>query len=165
MNCDDAKALLQDYATRQLTAEERHAIDRHLLDCEECRRELALISAVVSSLDSQPSLHPSPGFNHKVMASLPDQIRPTPSPWWSLLLVPVLGGLAYLFRSALSRGLLGLLDRTGIDWSALSQTRLPDLPAVSPQNLALALLAAAGIGVAVVIGAATLCWRYYSEGP
>ena len=151
MNCDDAGRLLQDYATRELTPGQRRLVDEHLLGCEECRRELALMSVVVSGLDTQPVLEPSPGFSGRVLAGLPRQRSFVPGPLWALVLVPVLGGLIYLFRGQLTGGLAGLLER------------VPDLSGVTMQQLAIVPLAAVGLGLAMVAAVGAYCWRVYSE--
>ena len=149
MNCDDVGRLLQDYVTRDLASGQRCLVDEHLLECEECRRELALMSVVVSGLDTQSVLEPSPGFSGRVLAGLPRQRSFVPGPLWALVLVPVLGGLIYLFRGQLTGGLSGLLER------------VPDLSGVTMQQLAIVPLVAVGLGLAMVAAAGAYCWRVY----
>jgi len=159
MSCDDVKSRLQEYVTRELTSEGRRRVDEHLLECEECRRELALMSAIVSNLESQPVDEPSPDFSRKLMASLSPQRRQL-SPWLSLVLLPVLGGLGYLFRFQLVAGLARVLGWFGID---VGQLAAPHLPQVTSSQLALVPVA---VGLVAVVTAATvagLVWRYYAE--
>ncbi len=164
MSCDKVRGLFQDYVTRELGPGKRRLVDEHLLECEGCRKELALMSAIVSSLDSQSVLEPSAEFSHRVMSALPRQSRLVLSPWLSLVLVPILGGLMYLFRVQLATGLLGVLDRFGIDLSGLAQFQMPDLSNITMLQLAVVPLAAVVLGLGLSIGTAAFCWRYYSEG-
>jgi len=154
MNCDEVKRSLQDYVTRELAPDDRRLFDAHLVECGECQRELALMTAVVSTLDHQAVLEPSAGFSHKVLASLPRQRQSLLlSPWWSLVLAPVLGGLAWLFRVPLEHGLAGLLGRSGIGNITL--------PALTMQNAGIAAAAVAGLGLLVAVGGAYYCWEHY----
>jgi len=160
MSCEQVRELLQDYATRELVPGERQAVDEHLLECDACRQELAVVSLVVSSLDSQPVLEPGPDFGQKVMAGLPSRRPVAPSPWWVLVLVPLLGGLIYVFRLPLATRLFGLLERGGVDPGWFSRVQLP-LPTV--QQLTLAPLVIAGLGLVLAVGGGVLFWRYLSE--
>jgi anti-sigma factor RsiW len=156
MNCDEVKRSLQDYVTRELDPDSRRLFDAHLVECSECQRELALMTAVVSTLDHQAVLEPSAGFSHKVLASLPRQRRALLlSPWWAVALVPVLGGLAWLFRAPLERTLVELLGRSGI--------ANVTLPALTMQNAEIAAAAVAGLGLLVAAGGAVFCWRVYLQ--
>jgi anti-sigma factor RsiW len=153
MNCDEVKRSLQDYVTRELDPESRRLFDAHLVECGECQRELALMTAVVSTLDHQPVLEPLPGFGRKVLASLPRQRSFVLSPWWSLVLAPILGGLAWLFRVPLERGIAGLPGQLGI--------RDITLPALTMQNAEIAAAAVVGLGLLVAVGGAVFCWQTY----
>lgn len=110
MNCTDARKLLQDYATRELAPELRRLVDEHLAGCETCREELALVALVVSGLSRLPASEPRPDFNARVLAALPRQQRSL-HPAWALMLLPVLTGLAWLFRAELTGPVLRLLVR------------------------------------------------------
>ncbi|MFO7638583.1 MAG: anti-sigma factor [bacterium] len=159
MNCEDVGRLLQDYAARELAPEARRAVDEHLAGCEECREELALLALVVAGLDRQPVLEPAPGFSARVMAGLPAQQRVL-HPAWALALLPVLAGLAWLFRAPLSGPVLRL--------AAALFERLPD-PGAGAGELGRVLtaqpllVAGAGLvlGLGAVAGAAWYCWASY----
>lgn len=159
MSCDDVRALLQDHVTRELAPDDRRRVDEHLLECEECRRESALMSAMVSSLESQPVDDPSPDFSRRLMVSLPPQRRAL-SPWWSLALLPVLGGLVYLLRFQLVAGLADVLGWFGVDVAGLLRTPLPQ---VSSGQLALVPIAVSVIAAAGALTVAGLVWRRYAE--
>ena len=153
MNCDEARRSLQDYVTRELSPENRRLFDAHLVECEECQRELALMTALVSTLDHQPVLEPSPGFGEKVLASLPRQRSLVLSPWWSLALAPLLAGVVWLARVPIERGLDGLLSR--VSAGQLSA------PAVTLSQAGIAALAVVLVGVAVAFGAGAYAWQVY----
>ena len=155
MNCDDIRRSIQDYVTRELEPENRRLFDAHLVECAECQRELAIMTAVVSTLDHQPVLEPSPGFRGKVLASLPRQRSFALSPWWSLALAPLLAGAVWLARVPLEGGIAGLLGRFG-------STNVT-LPALSMQNAGIAAVAVAGLGLLVTAGGVVFCWRTYIQ--
>jgi hypothetical protein len=123
------------------------------VECAECQRELALMTAVVSTLDHQPVLEPPPGFGEKVLASLPRQRSFVPSPWWALALAPVLAGACWMFRVPLERGVAGFLGRP--DVSSIT------IPTVSLQQAGMVAAAVVGFGLLVAAGAAAFCWRTY----
>jgi anti-sigma factor RsiW len=155
MNCEEIRRSVQDYVTRELSIEDRRLFDAHLVECAECQRELALMTAVVSTLDHQPVLEPSPGFGQKVLASLPRQRSFALSPWWSLALAPILGGLAWLFRVQLERGIVALLGRSGFNNITV--------PVLSIQAAAIAAAVVVGLGLLVAAGGAVFCWRIYLQ--
>jgi len=151
--CELLRSRLQDYVTRELEPESRRLFDAHLVECGECQHELALMTAVVSTLDHQPVLDPQPGFSEKVMRSLPRQRVFVFSPWWSLALAPLLAGAVWLFRTPLERGIAGLLGR----YVPGSVT----LPVLTMQTAGIAAAAVVGLGLLVTAGGAVFCWRTY----
>jgi anti-sigma factor RsiW len=153
MNCDDIRRSIQDYVTRELEPENRRLFDAHLVECAECQRELALMTALVSTLDHQPVLEPSTGFSQKVLASLPRQRVFAPSPWWAVALAPLLAGAVWLARVPLEGGIAGLLGRFGSSDITV--------PALSLQNAGIAAAAVAGLGLLVAAGGAYYCWEHY----
>lgn len=157
MSCDEFRALVQDYVTRQLAPEKRRQVDSHLIACDECQRELAVMTAVVSSLDHQPVLEPPADFASKVLVNLPRQRAFYPSPWWALALGPLLGGVAWLLRAPLTDGLLRLGGFFGVQPGSLNQLRLP--ATVSVQQLALVPLVVVGGTLALVVVAFACGWR------
>ena len=156
MNCDEVRRSLQDYVTRELAPESRRLFDAHLVECSECQRELALMTAVVSTLEHQTVLEPSSDFSRRVLAALPRQRRALLlSPWWSLALAPLLAGAVWLFRTPLERGIVALLGRSG--FSNIS------VPALSIQGAGIAAAVVAGLGLLVAAGGAVFCWRVYLQ--
>ena len=156
MNCVEVRQSVQDYVTRELAPEDRRLFDAHLVECAECQRELALVTALVSSLDHQPVLEPAPGFGDKVLRSLPRQRRGLLlSPWWSLALAPLLSGLVWLFRVPLKDGVVDMLGRLGLGNVAV--------PALTLRNMGIGAAAIVGLGLLVAIGATAFCWRVYLQ--
>jgi len=153
MNCDEVRQSVQDYVMRELSPESRRMFDAHLVECAECQRELALMTAVVSTLDHQPVLEPPPGFGENVLAALPRQRSFVPSPWWALALAPLLAGLAWLFRVPLEQGVAHAIGRLGVSGYTL--------PAVSLQQAGIAAGAVVGLGLLVAVGGAVFCWQAY----
>jgi anti-sigma factor RsiW len=140
-----------------LAPDERRAVEEHLLSCAECRQELALLTIVVTSLDHQPVLEPGPDFSARVMARLPARVARTLSPLWSLVSVPVLGLIAFLFRVRFLSFLLGLASRFGI-----SAVRIPDLNPYDWFQPAF-VLGIIAFSFAIFGGAVFFGWRYYSR--
>jgi hypothetical protein len=153
MNCDEVRQSVQEYVMRELGPENRRMFDAHLVECAECQRELALMTAVVSTLDHQPVLEPPPGFGEKVLASLPRRRAFVPSPWWALALAPLLAGVAWLARGPVARELEALLGRSGLSHVSV--------PVVSLQQAGVAVTAVVLAGVAVAVGAGAYVWQAY----
>ena len=155
MNCEEVRRSVQDYVTRELNPEDRRLFDAHLVECTECQRELALMTALVSTLDHQPVLKPSAGFAEKVLASLPRQRSLVLSPWWSLALAPLLAGLVWLFRASLERGMVYVVGRVGLNGFTL--------PVVSYQQVGIAAAMIVGLGLLAAVGGVVVCWRVYLQ--
>jgi len=153
MNCEEVRRSIQDYVTRELKPEDRRRFDAHLVECAECQRELALMTAVVSTLDHQMVLEPGPDFSEKVLSTLPRQRVLLLSPWWALALAPLLAGVVWLARVPIARGLDGLLGRVNVSHVTV--------PTLSLSQAGAGALAVALVGVAVAFGASAYAWREY----
>lgn len=151
MSCNEIQSLLQSYVTRELEPDRRRLVDEHLIGCGECQRELAIVSAIASSLDHQPVLEPPHDFAAHVMRRLPDQRRFIPGPAWALLLLPVLTGVAWLLRGRLVEWLLAGARAIGLD--------LLRLPAPGPAQMTVFGIAAIALGVLSVAGVVAVGWR------
>ena len=153
MNCDEVRRSVQDYVMRELEPESRRLFDAHLVECAECQRELALMTAVVSTLDHQPVAEPSAAFTEKVLAALPRQRAFVPSPWLALALAPVLGVVAWSARAPVTSELSKLLARLNVSTITV--------PAVTTQQVWIAAAAVVGFGLLVAAGGAVFCWETY----
>ncbi len=153
MRCSEVQAVLQAYVVRELEPEQRRFVDSHLVDCSDCQRELAMLSAVVSSLDHQPIMEPSPEFTERVLAALPERSGAVPSPWWSLALVPLLAGVAFLLREPVVRLVSTWLSRVGSSHVTV--------PSFTLQQVGLAATAVVLAGLAVAVSAGACVWRVY----
>ena len=157
MTCQQVHDRLQDYAVRALDAEERRLVDEHVLKCAECRQELALMSVLIANLDTLPQLAPPPEFALRIMAALPRR-SPTLSPWWSVLLIPLLGIPAWLFRAKLAADLLRWTGMSHID-----RIPFPQIATFTPGQLGIAAGAVLLCGLIPLVGGLYWGWRYYSE--
>jgi len=153
ISCEEFKNRLQDYVTRQLEPEERRQVDAHLLECADCQHELAVMTAIVSTLDHQPVTEPSSEFTSKVLAGLPKQRTFVPSLWWALVLTPILAGVAFLLRAPVAAELAKLLDRL--------PSPPAQLPAPTTSQVALVVGVVVGLGLLVSAGAVYYCWEQY----
>lgn len=62
---------------------DRAEIERHLTQCEECRREFDRLRQVLALVDEQPIPDPSPAFERQVWARLQPELTATRGSWWS----------------------------------------------------------------------------------
>ncbi len=158
MNCNEVRSVLQDYVTRELAPERRAGVDEHVVGCAECQRELALLTALVSSLDSQPVVEPEADFTARVIRRLPGHRRAPMSPWWSLAAVPALGAAAWLLRGPLLRGAAGVADRLG-----LRVLPAPGGASIGYAQFAWSAAVAVVFAVAVLATGVYLGWRIVRE--
>jgi anti-sigma factor RsiW len=161
LKCPETQARFQEYATRELGPAARHEVDEHLLECADCRRELALLNAIVSALDLQPRPDPPAGFAARVLTRLPTRTRMPASPWWSLVLAPILIMVVTVFRAPLLRELAGVPARFGIRSHELGTAANVSGTGVQPLfvlGLALTALALAACVFGLVVG-----WKYYAN--
>lgn len=160
MNCREVRGLVQEHVARALGPDDRRRVDEHLLECEECRRELALMSAVISGLETGPVEEPASGFSGRVLAVLPRQRGRMPSPLWVLAAAPVLFVLVWLLRQPLASGLTLVLGWFGVD---IGRVAAPALPALTGPQLVLVAVAVGLAAVGATVTTAVLTWRRVSE--
>ena len=108
MNCESALSMVYEAVDRALSPEERRLLDAHLAGCERCRSEVAVLDALIETVESTPRSHPTEAFLSNVMERLP---APSRSSWFAPALVfPRLvfaftlaaAALVWLYRDALS---------------------------------------------------------------
>jgi anti-sigma factor RsiW len=79
MTCIDARDMFSLLADDALTPLERAALDAHLADCAECRRELAGFERTVKLVRAIDPAHAPAGFVERVLAAAQSN-RPAPAP-------------------------------------------------------------------------------------
>ena len=79
MTCSDARDMFSLLADDALTPLERAALDAHLADCAECRRELAGLERTVKLVRAIDPAHAPAGFVERVLAAAQAN-RPAPAP-------------------------------------------------------------------------------------
>jgi Putative zinc-finger len=111
MTCIETRDLFSALADDALTPEERAALDAHLADCAECRRELATFARTVKMVRAMDPAHAPAGFVDRVLAAAEPVpwsrrvarrvFRPWPTVPLSAAALLVIGGLAVLLFRAL----------------------------------------------------------------
>ena len=62
MNCETAQQNIVLASYGELADDATHGLERHLADCEECRKELAAMKALMEVMAFAPVLEPSPNL-------------------------------------------------------------------------------------------------------
>jgi predicted anti-sigma-YlaC factor YlaD len=76
LTCDQARELAPEYGLGILTQQERVAVTAHMLSCTECRNEVDEYTRLGEDLmDVIPAAEPPPGFDRRVLESLPPRRR------------------------------------------------------------------------------------------
>ena len=76
MNCQSIQRLMYEAVDRALAPDERRMVDTHLTGCERCRAEMAMLDALIETVETTAPAEPSSAFLDNVMARLP---APAPS--------------------------------------------------------------------------------------
>lgn len=71
MNCVSVQRLMYEAVDRALAPDERRLLDAHLAGCEGCRSEMAVLDALIETVETTPPADPSDAFLPNVMARLP----------------------------------------------------------------------------------------------
>lgn len=75
MNCESVQRLIYEAVDRALAPNERRLVDTHLVGCERCRSEMAVLDALIDTVETTPPAAPSDTFLANVMAGLPASRR------------------------------------------------------------------------------------------
>lgn len=112
MNCESAQRMVYEAVDRTLSPEERHLLDAHLAGCERCSSEVAVLDAMIETVETTPAAKPSDAFLANVMAQLPASSRSySRSSWFApSLVLPRLvfaftlavAALVWLYRASLA---------------------------------------------------------------
>ena len=79
LTCEQARDLAPEYGLGILDHDERVAMAAHMLSCPECRGEVDDYARLGEDLlDVIPAAEPPPGFDRRVLESLPAQVQQAP---------------------------------------------------------------------------------------
>jgi anti-sigma factor RsiW len=73
---------------REGIAEQRTVISEHLAACEECRRELEQIEAILAALDTLPVPEPGVDYGRQVWRQIAPRVMEKPGRWWQVWFEP-----------------------------------------------------------------------------
>lgn len=76
MNCEAVKELLWAYLEKELTAEEAEKIEKHLENCEDCRKELNFQQEMMETLAGLPDEELPEGYHAELMQKLQAEVAP-----------------------------------------------------------------------------------------
>lgn len=80
MTCSQVREMAGAYALDALTRHDRQRVDRHLMRCGRCRREVAALSEAASSLGSLvPPAEPPPELRERILAAAQRPVRTSSS--------------------------------------------------------------------------------------
>lgn len=78
MKCFRIKKKLSAYLDGEMPEQERITISEHLKQCEECRAELAALSAVADALNTIEGMEVPPYFMTRLRQNVREQAKPVP---------------------------------------------------------------------------------------
>jgi len=112
VRCDEIQDLLESYVAGELAAKDRQQADLHLGGCEDCRKRLGQLQAMVGLLRSQPLAAVPAGFSDRVMAKARERARLRPGAsapigslrWWRTASVPMQAAAVVLLALGLTAG-------------------------------------------------------------
>lgn len=81
MNCEAVKELLWAYLEKELTAEEAEKIEKHLENCEDCRKELNFQQEMMETLAGLPDEELPEGYHAELMQKLQAEVAPNVVPF------------------------------------------------------------------------------------
>lgn len=81
MACENQMDALISYGSGALSASRRETLERHLNDCEICRRAVDARKTVWDALDAYRAFEPSGDFDRRLYARIAEEAR---QPWWRI---------------------------------------------------------------------------------
>ncbi|MBN2542016.1 zf-HC2 domain-containing protein [bacterium] len=99
MNCKEFDNWVYSYFEGELEGDLKISMDKHLADCERCRREYAALKSLASSLSSIKLPEVPPGFIQRTLPklhityNLTQQSKPTWKMFWLIAASILFGGL------------------------------------------------------------------------
>lgn len=156
-NCEIFKNKLSEYIDNALSIEETVSLEKHLIDCSECSKELHLLNSIIHELNHLPEQELPENFHNELMAkikalskeekkiiSFPTKLRKWVAPLTSvacLVLILLLGNFIYSFTNNVNKIEQGSLMGTnsnqsremGISTFSISDENI-DIQKASPQE-------------------------------
>ena len=155
-NCEIFKNKLSEYIDNALSIEEIASLEKHLIDCSECSKELHLLNSMIHELNHLPEQELPENFHNELMAkikdisgknniiSFPTKLRKWITPLASvasLVLILLLGNFIYPFTNNVNKIEQGSLMGTnsnqsramGISTFSISDENI-DIQKASPQE-------------------------------
>lgn len=155
-NCEIFKNKLSEYIDNVLSIEETVSLEKHLIDCSECSKELHLLNSIIYELNHLPEQELPENFHNELMAKIKDISAknniisfPTKLKKWitpiasvaSLVLILLLGNFIYPFTNNVNKIEQGSLMGTnsnqsremGISTFSISDENI-DIQKASPQE-------------------------------
>ena len=155
-NCEIFKNKLSEYIDNALSIEEIASLEKHLIDCSECSKELHLLNSIIHELNHLPEQELPENFHNELMAkikdisgknniiSFPTKLRKWITPLASvasLVLILLLGNFIYPFTNNVNKieqsSLMGTNSNQsremGISTFSISDENI-DIQKASPQE-------------------------------
>lgn len=155
-NCEIFKNKLSEYIDNALSIEETVSLEKHLIDCSECSKELHLLNSMIHELNHLPEQELPENFHNELMAKIKDISAknniisfPTKLRKWitplasvaSLVLILLLGNFIYPFTNNVNKieqsSLMGTNSNQsremGISTFSISDENI-DIQKASPQE-------------------------------
>jgi anti-sigma factor RsiW len=82
MNCEKATELWSSYCEKEIDAESREELEKHLATCRVCAEGLAAFQKTLESLKDLPALTPSPSFDARLARALAEESLQDREPWY-----------------------------------------------------------------------------------
>ncbi len=132
MNCDKAQENIVLAHYGELADEHAHALERHLADCEDCRRDLAELRATLELMAHAPLVEPTPNLLAQSRLRLDEALDHMPSRSWAARLrTNFFGWVGHIQTApALTTLLLGVGFLAGNFTTRYQVANAPKLPPV-----------------------------------
>jgi len=75
MNCDECLELTDKYIDNELSSDERTEIEKHISECESCRKEYEFAEGIMRAIHNMPEITPSADFLDKVNKRLDKELE------------------------------------------------------------------------------------------
>ena len=102
MKCTDIDTLKDDYLDGNLPAEEQHALEQHVAECERCEQEIKFLKAMLGEMKSLPVQEPASDFESRVFGEVRRRYPETAKNHFAMgFMTAMAAGLALWFASTI----------------------------------------------------------------